>query len=113
MQEDSAILIVVLLIIFLIFFILVLLCLRLVLYKIQREDGDYERGHSRTYTAGQPLTKEQGEALFDLRDCREKLRNPLLLRSRDGELLDTGYSKALQVCDKRFWQHFFCHFFKF
>lgn len=77
--------------------ILSVLGLRLVLYKIQNNDN-YERATVvRTYTAGQPLTKEQGETLFDLRDCREKLRSPIMARSRDGEPLDTGRLIALQV----------------
>jgi hypothetical protein len=100
MQEHTIILIVILCIIFLIFFIAVLLCLRLILYKVGG-NGEYHHANSSTwsaYHADRPLTKEQGETLFDLRDCREKLRSPFVVtRSRDGEILDNGRFNALQA----------------
>lgn len=100
MQEETAILIIVFVILFLIFFIAVLLCIRLILYKINGS-GEYQSANTATrssYHTDRPLTKEQGETLFDLRDCREKLRSPFVAtRSRDGELLDTGRYQALQV----------------
>ncbi|KAI6184629.1 hypothetical protein M3Y97_00616900 [Aphelenchoides bicaudatus] len=94
MMQDTAILIIILIIVFLIFFIIVLLCLRLVLYKLQAHDNFDRTTVTRTYTSGKPLTKEQGEALFDLRDYREKIRSPLLASRAREE--DTGLLNALQ-----------------
>ncbi|KAI6234029.1 hypothetical protein M3Y99_00836300 [Aphelenchoides fujianensis] len=100
--KDNLLLVLILVVIFLIFFISVALCIRLILYRAAQQQ---QRGPKRRSFEGTPysavhttLSKEQGEAMFDLRDYRTRIQNlQSPTRSRDGEVLDEGRFNAVLV----------------